>query len=93
MNCCNRKGFYKYYEKAKTNFADCNARFKGAQQKLDKAIADPTTTPERTKALKKSLELATAQVELADKTIPTKGNHFFSLYETLLEENSQVKWS
>jgi CHASE3 domain sensor protein len=57
------------------------------KQKLDDANADPTTTPERKKALEKSLELATAQVELADKTIPKKGKNFLSLYKTLLGDN------
>ena len=78
MNFCNRKGFYKSYKKVKTNFEDCPSRFNTNQQKLNKANADPTTTPERKKALEKSQELATTAVDLAEKTIPKRGKQFFS---------------
>ena len=81
---CKRMDFYKSYKKAKTNFEDCTSRFMAAQQKLDKAIADPTTSADRMKALKKSLELATTAVVLAVKSILKRGKQFFSLYETLL---------
>ena len=55
---CKRKDFYKSYDKALKNKEDCTLRFIGAQQKSNEAIADSTTTPERAKALEKSLELA-----------------------------------
>ena len=45
------------------------------------------------KALKKSLELATTAVVVAEKTVKKRGKAFFSLYKTLLGENSQVKWT
>ena len=76
MNFCKRKGYYKSYEKAKTTFKDCPSRFLVAQQKLNEANADPTITPERKKALKKSQELETAVVVLAEKTIPKRGKQF-----------------
>jgi hypothetical protein len=61
--------------------------------KSNKAIADPTTTLERTTALKKSLELATTAVVVAEKALLKRGEAFFALYKTLLGESSQVKWS
>ena len=57
------------------------------------ADADPTTTPKRAKALEKILELAINAVVAAEKTVLKRWKVFFSLYETLLGENSQVKWS
>ena len=72
---------------------DFSLSFRAAQKKSDKAIADPTTTPERAKALEKSLELATTAVVIAEKTLLKRGKAFFSLYETLLGENSQARWS
>ena len=68
-------------------------RFNVTQKKSDKAISDPTTTPERAKALEKSLELATTAMVVAEKALLKRGKAFFSLYETLLGESSQVKWS
>ena len=67
---------------------DCSLRFIAAQKKLDDAIADPTTTPERAKALKKSLELVTTAVVVAEKIVLKRGKAFFSLYKTLLGENA-----
>jgi hypothetical protein len=32
-------------------------------------------------------------VVLAEKTIPRQGKHFFSIYEMLLGDSAQVKWS
>ena len=43
-------------------------------------------------ALEKSEDLARTAVLLADKALPRRGKHFFTLYETLLGENAQVKW-
>ena len=88
MNFCKRKEFYKSYEKAKTNFEDCTTRLASAQNKLDDANADPTTSADRNKALKKSLELATTAVELAERTIPRKGKNFCFLHKTLLGDNA-----
>ena len=79
MRFCKRMDFYKSYKKAKTNFKDCTSRVNTAQQKFDDAIADPTTTPERKKAIQKSLELATTSMVLAEKTIPKRRKQFFSL--------------
>ena len=72
---------------------DCSLRFKAAQKKTDDAIADPTTTPERAKALEKILELATTAVVAAEKTVLKRGKIFFSFYKMLLGESSQMKWS
>ena len=77
MSLCKRKDFYKSYEKALKNKEDCTSRFNAAQQKPDNAIADPTTTPERAKVLEKSLELATAVVVVAEKTVLKRGGRHF----------------
>ena len=45
------------------------------------------------KALVKSKELSGTAVLLATKAVPRRGEQFFSLYETLLGENAQMKWS
>ena len=55
---------------------DFSLRFDAAQKKSDDSITDPTTTPERAKALEKSLELATAAVVLAEKTQLKRGKDF-----------------
>jgi hypothetical protein len=55
-----------------TSKEDCSLRFDAAQKKSDDSITDPKTTSERAKALEKSLELATAAVVLAEKTIPKR---------------------
>jgi hypothetical protein len=93
LSFCKRKNYNKFYEKALQTKEDCSLQFNVAQKKSDKAIADPTTAPERAKALKKSLELATAAVVMADKTILKRGKAFLSLYEMLKGENSRVNWS
>ncbi len=93
LSFCKWKNYYKFYEKAAKTKEDCSLQFNAAQKKSNNAIADPTTTPERAKALNKSLELATAGVVVAEKTVLKRGKAFFSLYKTLLGENSQVKWS
>ena len=72
MNFCKRKGFYKSNKKAKTNVVDCTTRFANAQKTPNNANADPTTSADRKKALKKSLELATTAVKLAERTILRK---------------------
>ena len=59
MNFCKQKGFYKSYEKAKTNLVDCTTRFNNVQKTLDNANADPTTSTDKKKVLERSLELAT----------------------------------
>ena len=53
MNFCKPKGFYNFYKKAKKNFEDCTTRFDNAQKTLFDANADPTTSADRNKALKK----------------------------------------
>ena len=72
---------------------DCSLQFNAAQKKSDNAITDPTATQERATALEKSLELATNAKVAAEMTVLKRGKEFFSLYEMLLGENSQVKWS
>ena len=67
---------------------DCTTQFNNAQKTLDDANADPTTSEDRKKALKKILELATTSVETAEKTIPRRGKHIISLYETLLGDSA-----
>ena len=79
LSLCERKNYYKYYEKAVTSKEDCSLRFTAAQKKSNDSIADPTMTPERAKALEKCLELATAVVVAAEKTQLKRGKAFFSL--------------
>ena len=88
-----RKNYNKFYAKALQTKDDCSLKFWGAQKKSDKAITDPKTTPESAKALKKSLELATTSVAVAEKALLKRGKAFFALYKTLLGESSKVKWS
>jgi len=71
---------------------DCTQRFTAAQKKSDDSIANPTTTPERTKALKRSLELVTKAVMAAELHVLKRGRSFFGFYEKMLGEASQVKW-
>ena len=78
LSFCEQKNYNKFYEKALSSKEDCSLRFKVAQKKSNVAIADPTTTPERAKALKKSLELAAAAVVVAEKTVLKSGRAFFS---------------
>ena len=68
LSFCKRKNYYKFYGKAAETNEDCSLQFNAAQKKSDDAIADPTTTPERAKELKKSLKLATTAVVTAEKT-------------------------
>ena len=69
LNLIKRKNYNDYYEGAnKLAMNDCLQRFNKAQNKSDDAIADPTTTVERGKALEKSLELATQLVMEAELT-------------------------
>ena len=58
------------------NKEDCSLRSKAAQKLSDDAIADPTTTPERLKALKTSLELATTAVVVTEKIVEKRGEAF-----------------
>ena len=48
---CDRKNYNKFLAKALKTKEDCSLQFLGAQKKSDEAIADPTRTPERAKAL------------------------------------------
>ena len=88
LSFCKRKDYYKFYKKALKTKEDCSLRFTAAQKKSKDSITDPTTTPERAKALDERLELATALVVLAEKNQLKRGKAFFSLYETLLGENA-----
>ena len=63
------------------------------QKKSDDSIADPTTTPERAKALGRSLELATQAVMEAELHVDKRGKSFFGFYETMLGENARVNWA
>jgi len=76
-NFCKRKDFFKAYEKAQASFADCTLRCHNAQVKLDDAIADPTTTPERMQALTKSLELGTTAVVFQRSIFQREGSNSF----------------
>ena len=67
---------------------DSTQRFTVAQKKSGDSIADPTTTPERAKALKKSLELATMAVMEAELHVQNRIKSFFRFYETMLGEAS-----
>jgi hypothetical protein len=93
ISLCKRKNYYKYFEVAQKEQEDCTLRFTVAQKKSDDSIADPTTTPERAKALERSLELATKAVVAAEKQQLKRGKAFFSFYKTLLGETSRVKWA
>ena len=72
---------------------DCQKQFTTAQKKIDASISNPTTTVERAKALKKSLELAIQAVMEAELQILKRGKSFFGFYKTMLGENAQVKWA
>ena len=76
LSFCEQKNYNKFYEKALKTKEDCSLRFNAAQKKSDEAITDPTTTPERAKALEKSLELATTAVVVAEKTVIKRGKAF-----------------
>ena len=93
LSFCKRKNYDKIYKKALETKEDCSSRFNAAQKKSNNAIADLTTIPERERALEKSLELATAAVVVAKKTLLKRGAAFVSHYETILGEISRVKWS
>ena len=71
-----RKNYFDFYEKAVMKMNDCLQRFNMAQKKSDDAIADPTTTVERGKALEKSLELATQAVMEAELHLLKRGRPF-----------------
>ena len=73
---CKRKNYKKYYEKALETKDECSLRFNAAKKKSGNAIADPTTPQEMGKVLKKSLELATTAVVVAEKTVLKRGRHF-----------------
>jgi len=92
LNFCKNKGFFNSFAKGEKHLVDCTARWEMAKDKLGDAKLDPTTSNDRMKALKKSEELASTAVTLATKSIPRRGKQFFSLYETLLGENAQIKW-
>ena len=72
-----RKNYYIYYEGAVMKKDDCILRFTAAQKKSDDSIANPTTTPERAKALERSLELATQAVMEAELHVDKRGKSFF----------------
>ena len=56
---------------------DCLLRFNRARKKSDDAIADPTTTVDKGKALEKSLELVTQAVMAAEVNLLKRGMFFF----------------
>jgi hypothetical protein len=93
LNLIKRKNYNDYYEGAKLAKGDCLKRFERARKKSDDAIADPTTSVERAKALEKSLELATQQVMEAELALLKRGKAFFGFYETMLGEASRVRWT
>ena len=76
LNFCNRKGFFKAYNKSMAHFEDCSTRSNMAKAMLTDAKNDPTTSKERMKALKKSLELATTAVVLAKRLSQGEGSNF-----------------
>ena len=65
----------------------------GIRKKSDDAIANPTTTVDRGKALEKSLELATQAVMEAELHLLKRGKSFFGFYKTMLGEASRVRWT
>ena len=67
---------------------ECFPRKNTAQKKFDDAKADPKTTKERHKALERSLVLAGTAIVEVKSSILKKGKNLFSLYKTLLGENS-----
>jgi len=74
LSLIKRKNYYNYYEGDEIKKEDCTQRFMAAQKKSDDSIADPTTTPERTKALKRSLELATEALMEAKLHVLKRGS-------------------
>jgi hypothetical protein len=93
LSLIKRKSYNNFYEGAKMTKNDCLQRFNKAQKKSDDAIADPTTTVERGKALEKSLELATQAVMAAELNLLKRGKAFFGFYETMLGDASRVRWT
>ena len=72
LNFCKNKGFFKSFEKGKLHLVACTTRWEMAKVKLDNAKLDPTTSEDRMKALKRSLELATTAMVLATQAIPKR---------------------
>ncbi len=68
-------------------------QFNKAQKKLDYAIKDPTSTEDKKKVLKKSLELATQAVMQAELLMLKRGKAFFGFYKTLLGEGPRTRWA
>ena len=93
LNLIKRKGYNDFYEGAKLTKDDCLLRHRRAMKRSDDAIADPTTSVDRNKALEKSLELATQQVMTAELNLLKRGKAFFGFYETMLGEASRVRWT
>ena len=56
---------------------DAILQFTAAQKKSDDSIANPTTSPERAKALERSLELAIQAVMEAELHVEKRGKSFF----------------
>ena len=79
LNLIKRKGYNDFYEGAKLTKDDCLLRHRRAMKRSDDAIADPTTSVDRNKALEKSLELATQQVMTAELSLLKRGKAFFRI--------------
>ena len=88
LNFCKNKGFFNLFAKGEKHLVDCAARWEMAKNKLGNATLDPITSEDRMNSLEKSEELASTAVTLATKSIPRRAKQFFSLYKTLLEENT-----
>ena len=74
LSLIKRKSYYNYYEAAVMRRDDSMILFTAAQKKSDDSITDPTTTQERAKALKRSLELATKAMMEAELHVLKRGS-------------------
>ena len=88
LSLIKRKNYFNCYEGAVMKRDDCLERFSKAQKKSNDAIANPTTTVDMGKALKRSLELATKAVMEAELHLLRRGKSFFGFYKTMLGESS-----
>ena len=93
MNFCKHKGFHDGYNAALAQMKETVSRKSTATKKLKAEKDDPRTTKGKQKALNRSNVIAKLAVTNAKKELLKHGSKLFSLYETLLGENAQVKWS
>jgi hypothetical protein len=77
LSLIKQKKYYDYYEAAEMQKEDCQKLFTAVQKKSNDSIAAPTTTVDRAKALKRSLELAIQALMESELHLENKGKSFF----------------